>query len=51
MILHYLKVAVRNLMKYKVHSLISALCLAVGIVCYTLGSSDISRDAAIMQCI
>ena len=23
-------------MKYKVHSLISALCLAVGIVCYTL---------------
>lgn len=36
MILHYLKVAVRNLMKYKVHSLISALCLAVGIVCYTL---------------
>ena len=36
MILHYLKVALRNLMKYKVHSLISALCLAVGIVCYTL---------------
>lgn len=36
MILHYLKVAVRNLMRYKVHSLISALCLAVGIVCYTL---------------
>ena len=36
MILHYFKVAVRNLMKYKVHSLISALCLAVGIVCYTL---------------
>ena len=32
MILHYLKVAVRNLMKYKVHSLIS-------------GSSDISRDS------
>ena len=36
MILHYLKVALRNLLKYKTHSFISALCLAVGIVCYTL---------------
>lgn len=36
MIFHYLKVSLRNLLKYKTHSLISALCLAVGIVCYTL---------------
>ena len=36
MILHYLKVAWRNLMKYKVHHLISVLCLAIGIVCYSL---------------
>ena len=35
MILHYLKVAVRSLMKYKMQSLISALCLAVGIVCFS----------------
>ena len=27
MILHYLKVALRNLLKYKTHSFISALCL------------------------
>ena len=30
MILHYLKVAARSLMKYKMQSLISALCLAAG---------------------
>lgn len=35
MILHYLKISLRNLLKYKTHSFISALCLAVGIVCYT----------------
>lgn len=35
MILHYLKVAARSLMKYKMQSLISALCLAVGIVCFS----------------
>lgn len=36
MIKHYLKISLRNLLKYKVHSLISAICLAVGIVCYTV---------------
>lgn len=35
MILHYLKVAARSLMKYKMQSLISALCLAAGIVCFS----------------
>ena len=36
MILHYLKVAVRSLMKYKVQSLMSAVGLAAGFVCFTL---------------
>ena len=35
MLLHYLKVAVRNLLKYKVHSLISVICLAIGITFFT----------------
>lgn len=35
MIKHYLKVALRNLLKYKTHSLISGLCLAIGIVCFS----------------
>lgn len=35
MILHYLKVAVRNLLKYKVQSLISFICLAIGITFFT----------------
>lgn len=34
MLLHYLKVALRQMLKYKAHQLISALCLAVGIVCF-----------------
>lgn len=36
MILHYLKTALRNLMKYKMHSLISVICLAIGITCFSL---------------
>ena len=35
MILHYLKIAVRSILKYKGYHLISALCLAVGIVCFS----------------
>ena len=38
MIIHYLKVASRNLWKYRTHSLISLLCLAVGITFYTVMS-------------
>ena len=34
MLLHYLKVAVRQMGKYRSHQLISALCLAVGIICF-----------------
>lgn len=29
MIQHYLKTAIRNLLKYKTHSIISAICLSV----------------------
>ena len=36
MITHYLKVAIRNLWKYRTHSLISMLCLAVGITFFTV---------------
>ena len=43
MIVHYLKVAIRNLWKYKIHSIISVLCLAVGITFYTAISLFVSR--------
>ena len=36
MILHYLKVALRTLLKYRTHSIISVICLAVGITFFTL---------------
>ena len=43
MIIHYLKVALRNLWKYRTHSLISVLCLAVGITFYTVMSLFVNR--------
>jgi len=43
MILHYLKVALRNLWKYRTHSLISVLCLAVGITFFTVMSMFVAR--------
>lgn len=36
MIKHYLKVAFRNLMKYKIQSLVSIIGLAVGFTCFAL---------------
>lgn len=36
MITHYLKISIRNLMKYKMQSLISIIGLAVGFVCFAL---------------
>ena len=36
MIKHCLKIAIRNLVKYKVQSAISILGLAVGFVCFSL---------------
>lgn len=36
MIIHYLKVALRNLLKYKTHNLISIVGLAVGLFCFCL---------------
>ena len=46
MIIHYLKVALRNLWKYRTHSLISVLCLAVGITFYTVMSLFVDRITA-----
>lgn len=36
MLKHYLKIAIRNLLKYKVQSAVSILGLAVGFVCFSL---------------
>lgn len=38
MITHYLKIAFRNLMKYKTQSVISILGLAVGFVCFAFAT-------------
>ena len=45
MITHYLKVAFRNLMKYKTQSLISILGLAVGFVCFALSAIWIEHES------
>lgn len=42
MIKHYLKIALRNLLNYKVHSFISVVCLAVGITCFCLANQFIN---------
>ena len=36
MLIHYLKVALRNLSKYKANSFISLVCLAIGITCFCM---------------
>lgn len=36
MVIHYLTTAIRNLMRYKLHSLISVICLAIGITCFCI---------------
>ena len=38
MIRHYLKIACRNLLKYKTQSIISILGLAIGFTCFALFS-------------
>ncbi|MBR5613033.1 MAG: ABC transporter permease [Bacteroidaceae bacterium] len=43
MIIHYLKVALRSLWKYRAHSLISVICLAVGITFFAVMSMYVSR--------
>ena len=35
--MHNIRIAWRNLMKYKVQNIISVLCLAVGLVCFSVG--------------
>jgi len=34
---HYIKIAFRNLLKYKVQSIISIVGLAIGLICFTYG--------------
>ena len=36
MLTHYIKIALRNLLKYKANSLISLVCLAIGITCFCM---------------
>lgn len=45
MIGHYLKVALRNLLKYKVQNIVSALCLAIGIVVFSMVYLFVDRFA------
>ena len=46
MITHYLKVAVRNLLKYKTQTIISILGLAVGFVCFALSAIWIEYESS-----
>ena len=45
MITHYLKVALRNLLKYKTQTIISILGLAVGFVCFALSAFWIEYES------
>ena len=36
MLTHYIKIGLRNLLKYKANSLISLVCLAIGITCFCM---------------
>ena len=45
MTLHYLKIALRNLLKYRLQNFISVLCLAVGIVCFSMVSYFINQQS------
>lgn len=44
MILHYLKVALRNLWKYKTNTLISLVCLSIGITCFCMTELSIKHS-------
>ena len=46
MIIHYLKVAFRNLLKYKTQTAISVLGLAVGFVCFALSALWIEHESS-----
>ena len=55
MIKHYLKVAFRNLIKYKTQSLVSIIGLAVGFTCFALSvlwiRYESSSRAWLVRCI
>jgi len=40
---HYIKIAFRNLAKYKVQSAISIVGLAIGLICFTYGWNELRR--------
>ena len=44
MITHYIKIALRNLFKYKTQSVFSIIGLAVGFVCFTLSTLWINYE-------
>ena len=44
MLIHYLKIAIRNLLKYKTQSAICIVGLAVGFVCFALSALWISYE-------
>ena len=45
MLRHNLKIALRNLQKYKLQNLISILCLAVGVVCFSITAQSMFNFA------
>ena len=40
MLLHYIKIAVRQLLKYKLHTAVSLLCMSLGLVLFGFVDSD-----------
>ena len=46
MLKHYLKIAIRNLLKYKQQSLISIIGLAVGVTCFAFCSYTLRTSMA-----
>ena len=45
MLIHHLKIAWRNLLKYKTQNIISILCLSVGVVCFAIVFQIVMRMA------
>ena len=43
MILHYLKIAIRNILKYKVQNLVNVCAIAVSLTLFAIGASFLSR--------
>ena len=48
MIQHYLKIAYRNLLKYRTQSIISIIGLAIGLACFALSTFWVQYDNRII---